>query len=157
MDQANFVALYREHLPALSRYLLRRVERNSVEDLAADVFEVAWRKRTESPAGLELAWLYKIAGYVVANHRRKLSKQTQGIELRESDLVAPSAESLALADLELASAFSQLSANDRQVLSLVAIDGLSVAELAIALGISPNTASVRLKRARERLAGLLEK
>lgn len=156
MNQAEFVALYRAHLPALSKYLVRRVERDQVEDLAADVLEIAWKKRNSAPKDMELAWLYRIAGFVLANHRRKQSNRGTSWTVRDSDLVAPSAESIALKDLELGEAFGSLSLSDRQILALFAIDGLSVQELAVALGISPNTASVRLKRARERLAKALE-
>ncbi|MEY4390387.1 MAG: hypothetical protein RLZZ400_130 [Actinomycetota bacterium] len=156
MNQAEFVTLYREHLPALSKYLVRRVERDLVEDLAADVLEIAWKKRDSAPKGMELAWLYRIAGFVLANHRRKQSNRGASWVIRDSDLVTPSAESIALKDLELGEAFGSLSPADRQILALFAIDGLSVRELAVSLGISPNTASVRLKRARERLARALE-
>lgn len=157
MNQEEFIALYRQHLPALSKFLVRRVDRDQVEDLASDVFEIAWRKRRAAPRGMELAWLYKIAGFVLANHRRKLNGRGSGLAMRESDLVSPSAETLALRDLELAEAFSSLSKTDKQLLSLYAIDGLSVSEIALVLGISANSASVRLKRARARLAQSLEK
>lgn len=156
MNQSEFIALFRQHLPALSKYLVRRVDREQVEDLASEVLEIAWRKRGSAPAGMELAWLYKIAGFVLANHRRKVRRGGAGWVLRESDLVSPSAETLALKDLELAEAFSKLSESDRQVLALYAIEGLTVTELALTLEISANSASVRLKRARERLAKALD-
>jgi RNA polymerase sigma-70 factor (ECF subfamily) len=66
-----FERAYAEHLPAVSGYLYRRVERRFVEDLAADVFAVAWRRRASVTAGEELPWLYRIAANLVANHRRK--------------------------------------------------------------------------------------
>jgi RNA polymerase sigma-70 factor (ECF subfamily) len=69
---------------------------------------------------------------------------------------APSAESIALADLELAEAWRQLSANEREVLALWAFDGLSGAALATALEVSVNNANVRLSRSKKRLAEILQ-
>ena len=71
---ADFATVYSEHLPAISRYLARRVERDAVEDLAADVFALAWRKRDAVRPGEELPWLYRIAANLVANHRRKIGR-----------------------------------------------------------------------------------
>ena len=45
----------------MSAYLARRVPRDDVEDLAADVFAIAWRKRASVTPGEELPWLYRIA------------------------------------------------------------------------------------------------
>ena len=152
MDQQEFVATFREHLAPLSKYLTRRVDRSDVEDLAADVFEIAWRKRGSCPEGMQLAWLYKIAGFAVANHRRKQNRRGVSMQLLDTDAAAPSAEDLALSNGNLADAFASLSDADRQVLSLVAFEGLGIGEAAVALGVSANTASQRIKRARERLA-----
>ena len=70
-SDASFERAYTQYLPAVSGYLFRRVERQHVEDLAADVFAIAWRKRASVAEGEELPWLYRIAANVVANHRRK--------------------------------------------------------------------------------------
>lgn len=152
MDQQEFVATFREHLTPVSKYLTRRVDRSEVEDLAADIFEIAWRKRASCPTGMELAWLYKIAGYVVANHRRKQTRRGLSFAINDNDAAAPSAEDLAIGTSELAGAFASLSATDRQALSLIAFENLPVNQTAVALGVSANTASQRIKRARERLA-----
>lgn len=152
MDQKQFVDTFRAHLPAVSKYLTRRVDRSDVEDLAADIFEIAWRKRQDCPPGAELPWLYRISGFVVSNHRRKQHRRGFSLELLEHDNSAPSAEDLALASGEISTAFAKLRPADRQILSLVAFEGLSVSEIATALGISANSASQRLKRARSRFA-----
>ena len=152
MDQQEFVATFREYLTPLSKYLTRRVDRSDVEDLAADIFEIAWRKRASCPTGMELAWLYKIAGYVVANHRRKLNRRGLSFAINDNDASAPSAEDLAIGTSSLSGAFASLSAADRQALGLIAFENLTVNQAAVALGVSANTASQRIKRARERLA-----
>ena len=70
-DAAWFEALVREHATAVHRFLVRRAGRDEAEDLAADVLTTAWRRRADVPDGAELPWLYRTAGFVVANHRRK--------------------------------------------------------------------------------------
>jgi len=152
MDQDKFVATFRTHLQDVSKYLTRRVEISNVEDLASEIFEIAWRKRESCPEGLELAWLYKIAGFVVSNHRRKLSRRVVMLPLLDHDRSAPSAEDIALDGSGVAIAFDLLSSKDRQVLSLFVFEQLSVKEISVALEISENSTSQRLKRARERLA-----
>lgn len=157
MDQHEFVQLFRPLLPKVSSYLNRRVPAQEVEDLASKVFEIAWDKREKCPIGFELAWLYRICGNVVSNYRRKASASWRLVELFDSDGSAPSAEDLAIANLSMRAAFESLTSKDRQVLSLFAFDGLTVAEIGTALNLSPNAATQRLKRARAKLSAELEK
>jgi RNA polymerase sigma-70 factor (ECF subfamily) len=156
MDHEKFVATFRAHLQDISKYLTRRVEAGFVEELASEVFEIAWRKRESCPKGFELAWLYKISSFVVSNHRRKASRRGIFVPLLDHDQSAPSAEDVVLDGSGVAAAFALLSANDRQILSLLVFEQLSVKEIAIALGVTENSTSQRLKRARERLAKHLE-
>lgn len=155
MTPEQFVATYREHLPAISRYLGRRVDRDQVEDLAATVFEVAWQKRDSVSLGQELPWLYKIASFQVSNFRRRQSSALNFLTLTLSPDNAPSAESLAVFDADLAAGWAKLSPSDRALLALVAFDGLGVGEAAAALSISANAASAKLHRARAKLAKYL--
>ena len=152
MDQERFVATFRSHLQDISKYLTRRVEVSHVEDLASEIFEIAWRKRESCPEGFELPWLYNIAGFVVSNHRKKLSRRAVMVPLLDHDRSAPSAEDVALDGSAVAQAFDKLSAKDRQVLSLLVFEQLSIKEIAIVLGTTENNTSQRIKRARERLA-----
>jgi RNA polymerase sigma-70 factor (ECF subfamily) len=156
VDQVQFVATFRSHLQDISKYLTRRVEVSQVEDLASEIFEIAWRKRDSCPEGFELAWLYKIAGFVVSNHRKKLSRRAITVPLLDHDRSAPSAEDVALDGSSVAQAFDELSAKDRQVLSLLVFEQLSIKEIAVVLGTTENNTSQRLKRARERLANNLK-
>jgi len=156
MDQDKFVATFRSHLQDISKYLTRRVEVSYVEDLASEIFEIAWRKRESCPEGFELAWLYKIAGFTVSNHRKKISRRGILLPLLDQDLAAPSAEDVALDGSVVAIAFGLLEAKDRQILSLLVFEQLSVKEISVVLGATENSTSQRIKRARERLAKHLE-
>ena len=156
MNTEEFSALYREHLPALSKYLVRRVPVNMVEDLASDIIEVAWRKANQAPKGKELAWLYKIAGYVVANYRTKTNNRNRILALLIEPQSAPSAEAVALGDQDLGIAWTKLKPSEQQLISLSSFEELSVSEIAIAMSISPNAVSIRLHRAKTKLQELLE-
>ena len=112
---ASFERAYTQHLSAVSGFLYRRVEQRFVEDLAADVFAIAWRRRASVAPGEELPWLYRIAANVVSNHRRKQATGNALIAaLRPADS-APSAEDLVIADATLASAWRQLRPAEREV------------------------------------------
>ena len=150
--RAEFDDVYRQHLRAVSAYLARRVPRDDVEDLAADVFAIAWRKRSSVTPGEELPWLYRIASYQVANHRRKLASRAGALALFSAPDAAPAADGLLDSDPELARAWRRLSARHREVLALVVLDDLPVAQAAVALGVSANAASIRLHRAKKALA-----
>lgn len=156
MTPDQFNDLFRQNLQEITRFIARRVSEADVEDIAGDLFEIAWAKKNSIPEGLELAWLYKSARYLIANHRRKGENRSRITNLLSEPTSAPSAESIALADLELAEAWRQLSANEREVLALWAFDGLSGAALATALEVSVNNANVRLSRSKKRLAEILQ-
>jgi RNA polymerase sigma-70 factor (ECF subfamily) len=69
---------------------------------------------------------------------------------------APAADALFDTDPELAAAWRTLSARHREVLALVVLEEVPVAEAAIALEVSANAVSVRLHRAKKALAEALE-
>jgi RNA polymerase sigma-70 factor, ECF subfamily len=155
MTPEQFNDLFRAQLVEITRFIARRVPESEVEDIAADLFEIAWAKRAQIPEGLELAWLYKSARYLISNHRRKSENRRRITSLLTEPVSAPSAESIALADAELADAWKQLTIQEREVLALWAFDGLTANELATTLEVSVNNVNVRLSRARKHLAEIL--
>ena len=157
MTAEEFGALFRAHISEVSRFLARRLPADQVEDLASDLFEIAWNKRSSIPQGLELPWLYKTARYLIANHRRKEAGRFAILATLAEPVAAPSAESNALADLELSQAWARLNEKEREALALWALDGLEPKEVAVALGISGNAANIRLSRAKKNLLAELEK
>ncbi|WP_448062013.1 RNA polymerase sigma factor [Cellulomonas hominis] len=148
-DDAWFDELFRAHAAAVHRYLVRRVGAAEAEDLAADVLTVAWRRRADVPDGAELPWLYRTAGFVLANHRRK----ARPVPVEDVPELADDADPalLAVQDERVREVLAALSARDRQVLLLHAWEGLSGDELALVLGISRGGGDAALSRARSRL------
>lgn len=155
MSPEEFNAVFRALLPEVSKYLARRVNQADVEDLASDLFELAWTKRNQIESGFELPWLYKSARYLIANHHRKQSGRTRILATLAEPVSAPSAESLALADIELAEAWEQLTAKEQELLALWAFENLTAKQIAMALSISENASNIRLTRAKQKLISLL--
>lgn len=154
-DDAWFDALFHEHAAAVHRYFVRRLPASSggraddAEDLAAEVLATAWRRRDDVPAGAELPWLYRTAGFVLANHRRKLRALPLAVVPDEPDDVDP--ESMTIDDDRVRRVLARLTPRDRRILLLVAWDGLDGAALAEVLGVSRGGADAALSRARARL------
>jgi RNA polymerase sigma-70 factor (ECF subfamily) len=165
-DPELFDAFYSEHLEDLQRFVARRVgDRERAADLTADIFiaaiDSAHRYR---PRGTPKTWLYGIARVVVAEDRRKGARERRREErLRGSALLDEEEASriegridAAARSRRLYEAMDRLGEDERAVLELVAIDELTVAEAATAVGVRPVTARVRLHRARRKLRADLQ-
>jgi len=157
MTAEEFNRVYRAHLPEITRFLARRLPSESVEDIAGDLFEIAWNKRSSIRAGEELQWLYKTARYLIANDRRKQSGRLAIFERLREPVAAPSAESVAIADLAMADAWQKLPEKEREALALWAIEGLEPRDIAKVLGQSENAINIRLSRAKKNLLMAFEK
>jgi RNA polymerase sigma-70 factor (ECF subfamily) len=92
---------------------------------------------------------------VLANQRRS-ARRLLALRLRLRELpAAPQPERSDLADV--IAALRELRPEEQEVLRLAAWEGLTNAELAVALNCSENAATIRLHRARKRLAEQLAK
>jgi len=151
----EFTEVYRQFLPPVANYLARRVNPSDVEDIASRIFEIAWTKRSEAPKGFELPWLYRIAGFVVANHRRSEKAKENFFALFRPRDSAPSAEDIALSDLSLSEAWAKLTPAERKVISLSSFEGLDNASSARVMDISANAYALRLSKAKAKLRGLI--
>jgi len=145
----RFEAIYQEHRAAVKAYVRRRAPEQLVEDVVSETFLVCLRKLDRVPPD-PLPWLYSVARKTLANERRRRARQAPAdvLVLREPE---PSG------DGALASAFAALSERDREVLRLVAWEGLSLKDAAVALGCSAVACRVRFHRAKARLADRLER
>jgi RNA polymerase sigma-70 factor, ECF subfamily len=155
--EAEFRRLFAEHHRHVLAYAMRRCEqRADAEDVVAGTFAVAWRRFADAPAEeLQRAWLYAIAARVLANQRRSLRRLSA---LRSRLRAQPPPGAPERSELrEVVAALRELRPEEQELLRLSAWEGLTNAELAVALGCSENAASIRLHRARKRLAEQLEK
>jgi len=158
-DPAAFTEFYRAHVDEVTRFVTRRVaDPHLAADLTAEVFlatiEAAAQYR--GSAGGPRAWLYGIARHVIAAEFRRSARERRaqgliaGRRLLDADDVDRLVEKIDASRRirELHQELQALPEGERAVLELVAVDGLTVAEAAAALGIRPVTARVRLHRAR---------
>jgi RNA polymerase sigma-70 factor (ECF subfamily) len=149
----RFTAIYDAHYHRVLGYARRRVEPDDVADVVAETFMNAWRRLDAVPDGDQaLYWLYATARRVLANHRRGRRRR---VELaRALKHGAPLAVEPA-ASLRVRAAFAELRDDDRELLLLVAWEGLDAGAVAAVVGCSRNAARIRIHRARQRFARAL--
>jgi RNA polymerase sigma-70 factor, ECF subfamily len=158
--RGRFEDCFDRHYLQIFAFAVRRVRgRESAEEIVADTFAVAWRRRDLIPDPA-LPWLFAIAANVIANQHRSAGRR-RGLDLRLAQEAGFSAQGPDPADSiagrdELSTAFAQLEERDRELLRLVAWEGLSTREAAEVIGCSPGAARVRLHRARRKLAKQLK-
>jgi RNA polymerase sigma-70 factor (ECF subfamily) len=155
----RFEAAYRELYEPICGYTLRRVRQpEDAAEAIAETFETLWRRFDRCPHGEELRpWLFGVARRVIANQRRGHRRRSALGERLVANLYESAYDTVGAFDDAgpVARAFASLSESDRELLSLVAWEGLTREELAIALGTSRAVVRVRLHRARKRLRDAL--
>lgn len=157
--EERFAKLYRRYRPQVLAYALRRIPVPDAAEVVAEAFTAAWRHLDTAPAD-PLPWLYRMAANAVSNQRRR-NNRWLGLQDRAHRVLRPAVSpdpAIATVGMDaLLAALSALSETDREVLRLVAWEGLEGAELALAMGCSTSAAKVRLHRARRRLGKLLDR
>ncbi len=163
MDQSpssgeeSFRALYQAHQRAILAYAIRRTgQRADADEVVAETFLVAWRRPDDVPGEPDtLPWLYGVARGVLANFRRSGRRQSLvrerlaglPIEAAEVDVHARDDSLRAVHG-----ALQSLKRDDRELIRLIAWEGLSHRQVGQVLGCSENAVAVRLHRIRRRLS-----
>lgn len=160
-----FGVLFDRYFAVIHAYLERRVGRDLADDLAGEVFRVAFQRRGRFRPLRETAgpWLYGIASRLVLREGRSELRRLRALgrldrgETEAESGVETAADRVDAASLRLAlfGALSRLEARDRAVLLLVAWEGLSYEEVAAALEVPVGTVRSRLNRARTLVRGAL--
>ena len=148
MSELDFDQLYDRHALEVYRYISRRHIGNDAQDLTGDVFLIAFQKMSSIPSGSELPWLYRTAWNVLANAHRKNEPIPANFDLTE---IEPDCADVVITNDQLNRSWQKLPQKDREVLRLVAWEGLTGKELATTLGISEGGAGAALSRARANL------
>ena len=151
----RFEQLAAEVYEPLQRYARRRVDPNMVDDVVSDVMLTLWRRLDDVPPNARLPWAYGVARRAIANQRRAASRHLRLVRRVEAEPPASTSTDLPL-DAELQAALDELSDSDRDLLHLWAWEQLEAAEIGVVLGLTPNAASIRLHRAKKKLAENLE-
>jgi RNA polymerase sigma-70 factor (ECF subfamily) len=151
----RLVALWNAHYGSVLAYAKRRAPAEMAREVASAVFTVLWR-RIDEPLDDPLPWLLAVARRELANQRRGEARRRR-LNIRAR--IAGRADTSTVPDLAVGAveqsmaraALARLRLEDREVLMLVAWEGLDPARAAAALGITPAAFAVRLHRARRRL------
>lgn len=158
--EARFLATVADVYEPLQRYLGRRMSGDDAPEVLNDVLLVLWRRLDDLPTDDALAWSYGVAKRCLANHRRSVARRDRlrhrVTRQARTDVAAVSSWSTAT-EGALASAVARLDEPDREVLRLWAWERLEPREIAIVLDTTPNAVSVRLSRAKQRLAAAMRR
>jgi RNA polymerase sigma factor (sigma-70 family) len=159
-DPDRFAELYDRHAARLYGYAYRRVGPDVADDVVAETFLAAFRKRGRYDATRAdaLPWLFGIVSREISRHHRKEKARLRALSRIGPEPPADGVADRVAADVSaqavrgpLAAALSRLSAGDRDVLLLIAWGCLGYAEVAAALQIPVGTVRSRLNRARRKV------
>jgi RNA polymerase sigma-70 factor (ECF subfamily) len=153
--RARFEAVARELIGPLRRFLARRTDAATADDVLGDTLLVCWRRYADLPAE-PLPFAYGVARLCLANADRGARRQRR-LAGRIATLDPPQELPEPVGDDRLAEALARLPDMDAEVLRLWAWEQLTAGEIATVLDLTPNAASIRLHRAKGRLRQLLRK
>jgi len=158
--EQRFTALFDGAYVDVLRFVRRRHGVEGAEDVVAEAFLVAWRRFEDLPEDLgdARAWLFGIARGTLANSRRgDRRRDALGVRLADHGARAGQGNADAVTlRLDVGRSWRHLSALEQEAIALTVLDGLTSAQAARVLGITPVAYRLRLSRARRRLRRLVE-
>lgn len=162
-DGSAFGRLFDLHRDAVFRQALRLVTSPAdAEEVAASAFFELWRKRESVRLvnGSLLPWLLVTAANLSRNSHRSLIRRERLLRRAPRDPDDSEARAFARIDddlprSDLVAALRRLPERDAALVTMTALEGYRIAEIAELLGMTENAARVRLHRAHKKLRGLL--
>lgn len=155
-DRQAFARLYDRYVDAIYAYVYQQTrDVQLAEDVTAETFEKALRHIGRFRwRGISFgAWLYRIAGNLLASHYRRQrfwAPWVQEVHSNAADGPEDCTEAGERATL-LWAAYTSLSERDRRIIGLRILSDLPTAQVAEILGCSPQNVYLRLHRALSRL------
>jgi RNA polymerase sigma-70 factor (ECF subfamily) len=147
-------------IPNLRRYARALVrDPDLADDLVQDCLERAISRFHYFEPGTNLrGWLFTILLNIVRSHTRSAKWRNQALPLDDlnSRATVPGSQEVSLTMRDLQRAFDQLAPSFREVIMIVAVEGLSYEEAAGIIGTPVGTVRSRLSRARSQLREALE-
>lgn len=155
-DRRAFDELYRRTSPWLAVRLRRRcADDDVVADVLQETYLAVWRAAGgfagSAASGSAVGWLWTIAANRLVDAFRRRARQAQVPPVPLTATVAPAAEDEVMAGRvgqDLEQALLVLPAELRQVLRAMVLDGFSVRETSLLLGVPEGTVKSRARRAR---------
>jgi RNA polymerase sigma factor (sigma-70 family) len=149
----EFDALYRDSRDDLFSYLAYLVgDRSLAEELTAQAFEKAFRKRSlfKPGRGDLRGWLFAIARNAAVDELRRSGRES-ALELAPEMIDADGVDRSSEDKLLVAGAMRRLQTRDRELIALKFFAGLENAQIARVLGITNSNVGTQLHRAISRL------
>jgi RNA polymerase sigma-70 factor (ECF subfamily) len=155
-DRRAFDELYRRTSPWLAARLRRRcADEDIVAEVLQETYLAVWRaagsQAHDAAKGSAVGWLWTIAARRLVDAFRRRARRERLPTVLTAQGVAPAAEEQALADrmdADLEQALLALPDNLRRVLRSMVLDGLTVRETSLLLGIPEGTVKTYARRAR---------
>jgi RNA polymerase sigma-70 factor (ECF subfamily) len=156
VQRDRFERIADEVFEPLQRYLRRRAPAHDAEDILSEVLLSVWRRIDDAPTDNPLPWCYGVARRALANHRRGDRRRLRLVTRLGAEPMTYHPDSADVQpDPDLAGALQALPHPDQEMLRLWAWEQLEPREIAVVLGLTPNAATLRLSRARKKLAEVL--
>ena len=153
----RFEALAAEVVEPVRRFLARRTDRATADDVLAETLLVCWRRLEQVPENA-LPWVYGVARNCLANVQRGDRRQVRlAARITVVDPPTETEEPPDEPDERVAAALAALRTDEADLLRLWAWEQLGPTEIAEVLGITPNAVSIRLHRARGKFVDALRK
>lgn len=159
---ARFSSLFLSHYDDVLGYCVRRTNRTEADDVAAEVFTIAWRRIDELDWETVRPWLFGIARGVLANQARSGSRRNR-LGLKIGSLARHPVDGPEVVvirreqDEEIIAVLASLRETDREILMLSVWEGFTAPEMASVLGTTTSAAEQRLHRAKRRFADAFER
>ncbi|MFJ3825438.1 RNA polymerase sigma factor [Streptomyces nodosus] len=155
-DRAAFEELYRRTAPWLAVRLRRRcADEQIVAEVMQETYLAVWRAADAfagaAVGGSAVGWLWTIAARRLVDAFRRRAHHAQPPPAAAVPPVVPAAEEETFAatiDGDIGDALRRLAPELRQVLQAMVLDGLSVRETSVLLGVPEGTVKTRARRAR---------
>lgn len=154
-DRAWLESLFDAHAGALRAFAVRRVGVDDGDDIVAEVFVTAWRRRNEVPAE-SLPWLYQVCRNVILHHGRSSTRRDALTRAMHASAPSPVQSAEQSTRVLVDSVLDALDNTDAEIMRLAVWEQLEPAEIAQVLGIRPGAARNRLMRARRKAQLLFE-
>jgi len=156
-SHARFEILAQQVGPAMLGYARRRTDPDTAQDVVGEALLVLWRRFSETPASDPTGWAIGVVRLCLANAERTARRQRR-LAVRMAERWSPATDlgPESNDDGGVSSALARLSPQDRELLQLWAWDDLAVKDIATVLDLAPEIISVRLYRAKRRLATALD-
>jgi RNA polymerase sigma-70 factor (ECF subfamily) len=158
-DEADlFTAVYDSCRQRVWAYVVSKGGREVAEEVVSETFTVAWRRFGDLPEE-PLPWLLAVARNILRDTLRTQARReaftAEAVRWTRPETSGDIGDQVAERSAAI-KALASLSEQDKEVLMLVAWQGLAAREAARVVGCSAATLRVRLHRARKRFEQALE-